>query len=39
MDKSARIAILGAGAIGCTVAARLILAGYSRVSLIAREQL
>ncbi|MGO3384837.1 2-dehydropantoate 2-reductase [Acinetobacter guillouiae] len=36
MDKSARIAILGAGAIGCTVAARLILAGYSRVSLIAR---
>lgn len=36
MDKSAKITILGAGAIGCTVAARLILAGFNRVSLIAR---
>lgn len=38
MDKSAKITILGAGAIGCTVAARLILAGYEHVSLIARGE-
>lgn len=38
MEKSVRITILGAGAIGCTVAARLILAGFSRVSLIARGE-
>ena len=38
MEKSARITILGAGAIGCTLAARLILAGFSKVSLIARGE-
>ena len=38
MDKSAKITILGAGAIGCTVAARLILADYEHVSLIARGE-
>lgn len=38
MDKSAKITILGAGAIGCTVAARLILAGFEKVSLIARGE-
>lgn len=38
MEKSAGITILGAGAIGCTLAARLILAGFSRVSLIARGE-
>lgn len=36
MDKSTHITILGAGAIGCTVAARLILAGFKHVSLVAR---
>lgn len=38
MDKSAKITILGAGAIGCTLAARLILSGFERVSLIARGE-
>ncbi|WP_317033352.1 2-dehydropantoate 2-reductase [Acinetobacter sp. SAAs474] len=38
MQKDLKIAIYGAGAIGCVVAARLILAGYSAVSLIARGQ-
>lgn len=38
MDKSAKLTILGAGAIGCTVAARLILAGFTQVSLIARGE-
>ena len=36
MKKETKISILGAGAIGCTLAARLILAGCERVSLIAR---
>lgn len=38
MDKSAKITILGAGAIGCTLAARLIIAGFNHVSLIARGE-
>lgn len=38
MEKSAKITILGAGAIGCTLAARLIVAGFSKVSLIARGE-
>ena len=36
MKKETKISILGAGAIGCTLVARLILAGCERVSLIAR---
>lgn len=38
MDKQTKICIVGAGAIGCTVAARLILAGFNHVSLIARGE-
>lgn len=38
MQKNAKIAILGAGAIGCTLAARLILSGCDSVSLIARGE-
>lgn len=38
MDKAKKITILGAGAIGCTVAAQLILAGFHRLSLIARGE-
>lgn len=38
MDYPVKITILGAGAIGCTLAARLILAGHSQVSLIARGE-
>lgn len=38
MQKNAKIAILGAGAIGCTLAARLILSGCEHVSLIARGE-
>ena len=38
MEKNAKIAILGAGAIGCTLAARLILSGCECVSLIARGE-
>lgn len=38
MQKYSKIAILGAGAIGCTLAARLILAGCERVSVIARGE-
>jgi len=38
MKKETKISILGAGAIGCTLAARLILAGCERVSLIARGE-
>ncbi|WP_111893937.1 ketopantoate reductase family protein [Acinetobacter sp. MB5] len=38
MDKQAKICVLGAGAIGCTVAARLILAGFEHVALVARGQ-
>lgn len=36
MQNSPKITIYGAGAIGCTLAARLILAGHQQVSLIAR---
>lgn len=36
MKKNIKITILGAGAIGCTLAARLILSGCDHVSLIAR---
>ncbi|TCB50146.1 2-dehydropantoate 2-reductase [Acinetobacter sp. ANC 4779] len=38
MKKETKISILGAGAIGCTLAARLILAGCEQVSLIARGE-
>jgi 2-dehydropantoate 2-reductase len=38
MEKESKIAILGAGAIGCTLAARLILAGCEHVSLITRGE-
>lgn len=38
MDRSAKITIIGAGAIGCTLAARLILAGCYHVSMIARGE-
>lgn len=36
MNTTLKITIFGAGAIGCTVAARLILSGFEQVSLIAR---
>lgn len=36
MENSPKITIYGAGAIGCTLAARLILAGQQQVSIIAR---
>ncbi|OTG87523.1 ketopantoate reductase PanE/ApbA [Acinetobacter sp. ANC 4558] len=38
MLRTQKIAIYGAGAIGCTLAARLILAGHQHVSLIARGE-
>ena len=38
MDKSAKICIYGAGAIGCTLAANLIRAGFNHVTLIARAR-
>lgn len=38
MQKNAKIAILGAGAIGCSLAARLILSGCTHVSLVARGE-
>lgn len=38
MNRNIKITIIGAGAIGCTVAARFILAGYQHVSLIARGE-
>lgn len=38
MEKLTHITIWGAGAIGCTLAARLILAGYQHVSLVARGE-
>lgn len=38
MSNSSKICIIGAGAIGCTLAARLILAGQQQVSLIARGE-
>lgn len=38
MQLEQKITIYGAGAIGCVVAARLILAGYRQVSLIARGE-
>lgn len=36
MDKTAKILIYGAGAIGCTLAARLIHAGFNQVTVVAR---
>ncbi|WP_306307839.1 ketopantoate reductase family protein, partial [Acinetobacter baumannii] len=38
MNQSAKITILGAGAIGCTMAAKLKLAGCTSVSIIARGE-
>lgn len=38
MDKHSKVCIIGAGAIGCTLAARLILAGCDQVTLIARGE-
>lgn len=38
MDKSAKITVYGAGAIGCTLAANLIRAGFNRVTIIARAR-
>jgi 2-dehydropantoate 2-reductase len=38
MQSSVKICIIGAGAIGCSLAARLILAGHDRLSMVARGE-